>query len=382
MPENYENDKRYENTKQKIDGLDRNINDLDSKIQDREDFSKYVKDLESIYNDFRTLDDDIDNIVDVEKKKELKDSLDNLKIIMLDLISDWNIDSLINGETKDKVINDMVWKVDDIFWNEMTNLVNGLELWDWKINEVLSDTWPLTESRLKEIVQFWWVPYWTLSVEWQDYFWFVLPWSWEIYALVNWNLKICEWVLDDISWNSVWNDKKKKGNSWFSVTHSQKLVKAGIDTTWVKDTWKVSKNLGNWFSTIVSLDSQWPSSATPWLWVNYTWLNTKIWDLWLNTQLTASYSPWSISWAVEWWRKDKDVFKFKVWETFKFKNGFNFSIYEIFKTSDFSKLRSSNFSTELKASRKLSSNIKFSGIANFDYKWKPSFLWVGANIRI
>jgi hypothetical protein len=76
------------NTKQKIDGLDRNINDLDSKIQDREDFSKYVKDLEYIYNDFRTLDDDIDNIVDVEKKKELKDSLDNLKIIMLDLISD------------------------------------------------------------------------------------------------------------------------------------------------------------------------------------------------------------------------------------------------------------------------------------------------------
>lgn len=313
MPENYENDKRYENTKQKIDGLDRNINDLDSKIQDREDFSKYVKDLEYIYNDFRTLDDDIDNIFDVEKKKELKDSLDNLKIIMLDLISDWNIDSLISGETKDKVINDMVWKVDDIFWNEMTNLVNGLELWDWKINEVLSDTWPLTESRLKDIVQFWWVPYWTLSVEWQDYFWFVLPWSWEIYALVNWNLKICEWVLDDISWNSVWNDKKKKGNSWFSVNYSEKPKASKDDIK--KSTWTLSQDIF-WDKLKASflVESTWLWLATPIFWLGWKWLKWKIWKIWFNTSINWYWSLGSISWAENWGWKDKPRVKWKITE--------------------------------------------------------------------
>jgi hypothetical protein len=52
--------------------------------------------------------------------------LNNLKIAMIDLFSDWNINSVINWKTKDVALNSMVWSVDEIFWKEMENLLNNI----------------------------------------------------------------------------------------------------------------------------------------------------------------------------------------------------------------------------------------------------------------
>ena len=99
-------------------------------------------------------------------------------------------------------------------------------------------------------------------------------------------------------------------------------------------------------------------------------------DLWLNTQLTASYSPWSISSDVSWGWKDKDVFKWKFTQNLKFKKWVSLSISEIFKTSDFSKIWLNNFTTEVRASYKptFNKNMDFSGIVNLNNKW-VSFIW-------
>jgi hypothetical protein len=68
--------------------LDKNINDLDSKVQEREDFTKYVQELQNIQNKFTKLDNDIQNLTDENIRKALESHLSNLKIMMLDLISD------------------------------------------------------------------------------------------------------------------------------------------------------------------------------------------------------------------------------------------------------------------------------------------------------
>jgi len=387
MPESYEN-KTSEQIWKNIDNLDRDINDLDNKVQEREDFTKYFQDIQDIQNKFKLLDNDIDSITDEEVKKNLKDRLNSLKIKMLDLISDWSINDFINWETKDIAINKMVGQVNEIFYNEIENLVKSLDFWNWMINEILSDATSITGAELMEILQILNFPYWSLSIEWQPYLCFEYPQTWETYALVDWKLRICEKILEENGWWSSWEiqDSKKK-NSKRSISSSKKQTKASVDNllqekVTEKLSYEVLNNKWNKISAFASFDTEW-YWATPRAWFTYKWLDAKLFDdIGLNSQLTASYSPWSITWAENWWVKRKDVFKLKVWETFKFKNWISLSLYETFKTSDFSKIKSSNLSTELRASRKPKSNISLSAIANFDYKGNPSFVWLWGSIRL
>lgn len=384
MAEIYENNNPQEQIWKKIDDLDKNINDLDSKVQEREDFTKYVQELQNIQNKFTKLDNDIQNLTDENTRKTLESRLRNLKIMMLDLISDWNIDNFVNWETKDIAINNMVWQVDEIFYGEMESLIKSLNFWDWKLNDILSDTKPITKFEFIDMVNFLWLPYWEISMDWQQYLWFVIPQTWEIYALVDWKLRMCEWVLGRQEWwdvsKSSSSQQKKQWN--FEISTSEKLTKASIDNPLQKkETVKGSYNVWNWISWFASLETQWVW-ATPRIWASWKWLKSNVWNVWLNTQLTASYSPWSITWAENWWWKSKDIFKLKAWETFKFKNGISLSLYETFKTSEFSKIRSNNLSTELRASWKPKSNMSFSAIANFDYRGNPTFMWVWGKINI
>lgn len=372
---------RDNDLERKVNNLDNDIKNLDDKVQSREDFSNYNKELQRIADNFKTLDSEINSIKNKDRKENLLNRLNNLKIAMIDLFSDWNINNVINWKTKDVALNSMVWSVDEIFWKEMENLLNNIKWWAWSIVEMLSDKSPMTEARLTEITNFWWIPHWKLSVEWQEYFWFQIPWSWEIYALVDWKLKMCEWVLDDISWtNKTWNKVKK--HNWPSLSHSEKLIKGSKDNItwrWVKDTRKLSQNLWNWVSAFAYVDSDW-TTATPGIWGSYKWFDAHIGKTKMNTQITAYYSPWIISWAYDWWRKDKEVYKWKLQQNFKFKK-FSFSIAEIFKTSDFSKIRSSNLSTELRASYKPYSNLSLSAISNLDYKLWNTFTWIWATYK-
>ncbi len=384
MAEIYENNNPQEQIWKKFDDLDKNINDLDSKVQEREDFTKYVQELQNIQNKFTKLDNDIQNLTDENIRKALESHLSNLKIMMLDLISDWNIDNFVNWETKDIAINKMVWQVDEIFYGEMENLIKSLNFWDWKLSDALSDSDHITESGLIDIVQFLWLPYWEISVDWQQYLWFVLPQTWEIYALVDWKLRMCEWVLGRQEWWDVSkSSSSQQKKQWkFEISTSEKLTKASIDNPLQKkETVKGSYNVWNWISWFASIETQWVW-ATPRIWASWKWLKSNVWNVWLNTQLTASYSPWVFTWAENGWRKDKEVYKWKIQQNFKLKNGINFSISEIFKTSDFSKIKSSNFTTELRASWKPKSNMSFSAIANFDHTGNPTFMWIWGKINI
>ena len=383
MAEIYENNNLQEQIWKNFDDLDKNINDLDNKVQEREDFTKYFQDLQDIQNKFTKLDNDIQSITDENTRRELENRLNNLKIMMSDLISDWNIDNFVKWETKDMAINKMVWQVDEIFYGEMENLIKGLNFWDWKLNDILSDTRPITKFEFIDMVNFLWLPCWEISVNWQQYLWFVLPQTWEIYALVDWKLRMCEWVLGRQEWwdvsKSSSSQQKKQWN--FEISTSKKLTKASIDNPLQKnETIKGSYNLWNWISWFASLETQWVW-ATPQIWAGWRWLKSNVWNVWLNTQLTASYSPWEFTWAENGWRKDKEVYKLKIQQNFKLKNGINFSISEINKTSNFSKIRSSNFSTELRASWEPKSNIRVSAIANFN-EWNPTFVWIWGEIKI
>lgn len=376
MPDNFEN--RYDDTKKQIDALDKSIDDL-SKNQERIDFTERVQEVKNIYDSFVKLDKDISSITDENKKNELKKRLDDLKIKMLDLVSDGSIDNLIDWKTKDEFINKEIMKVNDLFFGRMETLIKSLEIWNEKIDEIIAE--PLTGEALVGTLWYLWIPFGEISIEWKKYLWFSL--DWELYAFDGSQLKMCEPIFDDKDLKSIywtWGDVSLP--KWMSITSSDKLTKASVDNLLLEQkTVKASYDLWNGFSPYASLKTQW-LWATPEIWITWKLFNTKAWDVKLNTQLTASYSPWSITWAESWWWKDKDVFKFKAWEAFKFKNGISLSLYEIFKTSDFSKIRSSNLSAELKASRKPKSNISLSAIANFDYKGNPSFVWLWGSIRL
>jgi hypothetical protein len=93
MPDSLEN--RYEDTKKQIDTLDKSIDDL-GKTQERIDFTERVQEVKKIFDSFVKLDKDISSITDENKKNELKKRLDDLKIKMLDLVSDGSIDNLID----------------------------------------------------------------------------------------------------------------------------------------------------------------------------------------------------------------------------------------------------------------------------------------------
>ena len=211
--------------------------------------------------------------------------------------------------------------------------------------------------------------------------------DWELYAFDGSQLRMCEPIFDDKDLKSIywtwWDTSLPK---WMSITSSDKLTKASIDNPLQKKvTEKISyevlnDNKWNQISAFASVDTQWLWATTR-VWANWK-RNTKMWGVWLNSQLTASGSFWSINWAKSWWWENNHVFKLKAWETFKFKNGISLSLYETFKTSDFSKIKSSNLSTELRASRKPRSNISLSAIANFDYKGNPSFVWLWGSIRL
>jgi hypothetical protein len=93
MPDSLEN--RYEDTKKQIDTLDKSIDDL-GKTQERIDFTERVQEVKKIFDSFVKLDKDISSITDENKKNELKKRLADLKIKMLDLVSDGSIDNLID----------------------------------------------------------------------------------------------------------------------------------------------------------------------------------------------------------------------------------------------------------------------------------------------
>ena len=69
MPENYENDNKQEQIWKNIDNLDRDINDLDNKVQERADFTKYFQDIQDIQIKFKVLDNDIGSITDEKMRK-------------------------------------------------------------------------------------------------------------------------------------------------------------------------------------------------------------------------------------------------------------------------------------------------------------------------
>jgi hypothetical protein len=93
MPDSLEN--RYEDTKKQIDTLDKSIDDL-GKTQERIDFTERVQEVKKIFDSFVKLDKDISSITDENKKNELKKRLYDLKIKMLDLVSDGGIDNVID----------------------------------------------------------------------------------------------------------------------------------------------------------------------------------------------------------------------------------------------------------------------------------------------
>lgn len=378
MAESFEDINKYESTWREIDALDKSINNLDSKKTERIDFTERMKKLEDIYNRIIKLDTNINNIKDFSKRKELQECLNDLKIKMLDLISDGSINNVIDWKTKDEFINKEITKVNDLFYRGMEELLKNLVVWNVRIDKILSE--PLTEKSFVETITNLWYPVWQIPIEWKYCPWFTL--DWKIYAFDGLQLRMCEPIFDDKYLKAIyWGDSLPK---WVSITSSEKLTKASVDNPLQKkETVKASYNMWNGFSTSVSIDTEW-LSATPWMSASWKWFKTKMGNVLWNTQLTASYSPWSITWAEIWWWKDKDVFKFKAWETFKFKNGISLSFYEIFKTSDFSRIKISNLSTERRASRKpkSKSNISLSAIANLDYKGNPSFVWVWGNIRL
>ena len=381
MPDSLEN--RYEDTKKQIDTLDKSIDDL-GKTQERIDFTERVQEVKKIFDSFVKLDKDISSITDENKKNELKKRLDDLKIKMLDLVSDGSIDNLIDWKTKDEFINKEIMKVNDLFFGRMETLIKSLEIWNEKIDEIIAE--PLTGEALVGTLWYLWIPFGEISIEWKKYLWFSL--DWELYAFDGSQLRMCEPIFDDKDLKSIywtwWDTSLPK---WMSITSSDKLTKASIDNPLQKKvtekiSYEVLNNKWNKISAFASFDTEW-YWATPRAWFTYKWLDAKLFDdIGLNSQLTASYSPWSITWAENWWVKRKDVFKLKVWETFKFKNWISLSLYETFKTSDFSRIRSSNLSTELRASWKPKSNISLSAIANFDYKGNPSFVWLWGSIRL
>lgn len=380
MPDSLEN--RYEDTKKQIDTLDKSIDDL-GKTQERIDFTERVQEVKKIFDSFVKLDKDISSITDENKKNELKKRLDDLKIKMLDLVSDGGIDNVIDWKTKDEFINKEIMKVNDLFFGRMETLIKSLEIWNEKIDEIIAE--PLTGEALVGTLWYLWIPFGEISIEWKKYLWFSL--DWELYAFDGSQLRMCEPIFDDKDLKSIywtwWDTSLPK---WMSITSSDKLTKASIDNPLQKKvTEKISyevlnDNKWNQISAFASVDTQWLWATTR-VWANWK-RNTKMWGVWLNSQLTASGSFWSINWAKSWWWENNHVFKLKAWETFKFKNGISLSLYETFKTSDFSKIKSSNLSTELRASRKPRSNISLSAIANFDYKGNPSFVWLWGSIRL
>jgi len=93
MPDSLEN--RYEDTKKQIDTLDKSIDDL-GKTQERIDFTERVQEVKKIFDSFVKLDADINGIIGENMKVELKKRLDDLRIKMLDLVSDGGIDNVID----------------------------------------------------------------------------------------------------------------------------------------------------------------------------------------------------------------------------------------------------------------------------------------------
>lgn len=381
MPEEYEDSKVYEQIWQNIDNVERDINDFKNKDQERKDFTWYFNDLQKIYSKIKALEADISWIIDESVRKILEERLNKLKTITKWIIP--SIDNFVNWKTNDPNTNAMVWHVYESFSNEVGDLVQSLNLWRWIVGEILLDSSKITESNVIEVAKFLGMPYWEISIEWQKYLWCILP-SWKTYAIVNWKLVMCEIVLDEKKWWRAQEPQNSKQdehlNKRISISSSEKLTQASKDNPTQlqkKETAKFSYDLWKWFSWNVLLDTQW-SWVTPRVRASWKWLKTE----WWSSQISASYSPWSITWAESWWWKNKAWYKLIMQQNFKLTKNLNFSISGIYKTSDISKFKTSNFCWEMKCSYKIKSNISISTIANIDYSWKPTFVWGSINIAV
>lgn len=276
----------YKNIENDTNNLEKDIKDLDNKVEDVPDFNKYYKELEDIHNKFNKLENDINSIKDLNKKEEFKKRLDDLKIMMLDLISDWNIDDFINWKTKDTAIDKKVQNVNQFFHNNMTILIeNSRQInWEFKI---------ITKDNLVSVLQTLNIPYQIVNYKWlntpifTDSIWNIYIWD------EKWEIRIC--LPEEILWWSAWWNSNNKN---IAIKDSKKFKPNKL--SWIEKTVEVSRKLPWWFNTSFSIKYD-DYKRAPWLSTSY-----KSWNFWMG----AYVSPWFIT-------KGDNKYKWNLWHKTK-----------------------------------------------------------------
>lgn len=322
---------------------------------------------------------------------------------MIDLISDWNIDNLINWKTKETAINEMVWKIDENFKNKIEKLLDDIKENHKKIIEFVSNTDILKPSELISLCEILGFNVWKLKFEWKPYLWIIIPEKQEIYALVDWELKLCE-LEDIILWSnvSITNNTttKKRNNSW-EVSYSYKPGAITYNKTWVKfwdkKTLKYSKPLIDLskikIKGFISADIQQKHNFENWnitpletntvtgnIWASIQWLRIKMGKTTAKTNFTTLFSPRSISWDVSWGLENKNKFKWTLTENFWFNRG-NLSISGIANINNFSEIKKSCFSAEMLATTKILEKVALQLQLKIDQKW-VNYFWVSGSIPL